>query len=115
MATNVERRKVALRGVRNIFDIFCKHLGIRHPVHLRFIRRLPDYGQCDMDDEDNIVIVINSSAQYTVMVDSLVHEYAHALRMAAGDQVYGHSDDWGKAYARVYRVYAEHVLGETEE
>jgi len=115
MATSVERRKIALRGIRDIFDVFRKHLATSCPVHLRFVRRLPDYGQCDMDDDEtNIFIVINSSAQYTVMVDSLIHEYAHALRMDVGDQVYGHTDDWGKAYARVYRAYAIHVLGETE-
>ena len=36
------------------------------------------------------------------MIDSLIHEWAHAIVHPGST---GHSDRWGRAYARIYRHF----------
>ena len=63
------------------------------------------HGFCELDQEkQQFNIRISSELSEEIAVETLMHEWAHALSWHAGGS--DHSPAWGKAYARVYRVYA---------
>ncbi len=55
---------------------------------------------------DHYVIVIEVRQDRAAIIDTLVHEWAHAMVWDATDE--GHHDAlWGVAYARAYRIVLE--------
>jgi hypothetical protein len=55
---------------------------------------------------------INSTKSNDVLVDSLIHEWAHVLAIEAG---YRHEFAWGLAHADVYSVWEAWDSKPTEE
>lgn len=62
------------------------------------------FGDCSKDDE-NFLIRINKDDEYSIQVDTLMHEWAHAVAEwdYENDEEDSHSDKWGSVYAQIYR------------
>jgi hypothetical protein len=58
------------------------------------------------DDEQTITITIRATDSIETQIDTLVHEYAHALEY---DKWGNHSDRWGKLHAAVYSEYVSYI------
>lgn len=63
-----------------------------------------DAGVCIQFDDDSIVIEINKNQSFDSKIDTLLHEWAHALSFDSKD-IDEHGNEWGKQYARIYRKY----------
>jgi hypothetical protein len=74
------------------------------PIRVRRIQRPKawGYGTCSQG-EDAYYISLRASQTYNELVDTLCHEWAHALAWD-DDPLDDHPDEWGIAYARVYRA-----------
>lgn len=56
------------------------------------------------------VIQIDSNLGQLAAIDTLLHEWAHALDQDMnGMAVEPHRDSWGECYAQIWRVYDEHI------
>lgn len=67
-------------------------------------RRKRTHGYCQ-ELTHHTKIAIYKRDLLHIRKDTLMHEWAHALRMEKGD--YKHSDQWGALYARIYRVMVD--------
>jgi hypothetical protein len=73
--------------IRALFKIFRKYIPIPRPVKL-IIRKLAfDDGMCGWaaDGRKGFVISVNKELCYNSKIDTIIHEYAHAITMARGD------------------------------
>lgn len=98
--------------IRALFKIFKKYIPLPRPVKL-IIRKLAfDDGMCGWagDGRKGFVISVNKELCYNCKVDTIVHEYAHAITMANGqhDENEDHDKKWGEAYAETYRCFLTH-------
>ena len=56
---------------------------------------------------ERFVIEVDKSMSVMAAIDTLLHEWAHALdNEANGVPLEPHRNSWGECYARVWRVYA---------
>jgi len=66
------------------------------------------YGECVVDTaKETLRIKINKTAPHIAQLDSLIHEWAHALLATIPDEFEKHSALWGICYARCYSVVFE--------
>ena len=70
-------------------------------------RRIGDYGETYRQGPKIIIrIAVRPGISRSSVVDSILHEWAHALQ---GDRrmecVGGHDDEWALAYGRIYRRF----------
>ena len=98
--------------IRALFKIFRKYIPIPRPVKL-IIRKLAfDDGMCGWaaDGRKGFVISVNKELGYNSKIDTIIHEYAHAITMASGDHDDNedHDGKWGEEYARTYRCFLAH-------
>jgi hypothetical protein len=88
------------------------HLRKRCPIRKRLVVCLkPLRDELDgithlSGNERTITIIVNSKKPWATQVDSLVHEWGHALWM---DDMDWHDDRWGKLHSRAYRALKEFV------
>ena len=55
---------------------------------------------------DRFVIEIDSNLNQVSAIDTLLHEWAHAMDLERyGLATESHRDSWGRCYARVWRAY----------
>jgi Zn-dependent peptidase ImmA (M78 family) len=79
----------------------------RYPISIRRIG-MRDFGECFFDeDKHKFVIHINSEMPEEAAVEICLHEIAHVLTW---DNRTMHSNDWGKAYSKLYRLYEREFL-----
>ena len=80
----------------------------RLPVKVRRVRLKRGIdGDCEKC-VGHYYIRINRNLSESEAIDTLIHEWAHALSWSIrGDD---HCDEWGKAYSRVYRVFLKDCL-----
>jgi hypothetical protein len=73
------------------------------------------HGTCDFDATYGKVgrfeIRINRAASFALRLDVLIHEWAHALTWFGSPLIDDHSEEWGCAYARIYRALCEWNYG----
>lgn len=104
------------RHLRGLRDALAESLPVTRPVRLVMRSRIADeFGECALDG-NVFTITVNlrvreawSPNGRAVTVneasDTLVHEWAHALvwdRQPEASE--GHDGEWGRAYAKAYRV-----------
>lgn len=53
------------------------------------------------------VIWVSTRLPYGNAVETLLHEWAHHLSGVVGHELRDHSNDWGEAYATLYRSYQQ--------
>ena len=63
------------------------------------------HGEC-LYQNGRFLIRINKNQSFALAVDSLLHEWAHVLTFH-GNDTDDHGEEWGLAYARLYRAYLE--------
>lgn len=69
-------------------------------------------GDCQIKN-DHYLIRIDPSLQEHEALDTLLHEWAHALSLTkSGDE---HGSEWGIAYSKVYRAFLKHILIKFED
>ena len=56
-------------------------------------------------------IRIDRSRPEQVQVDTLVHEFAHAIAYLEWENTWDHGPEFGVAYADCYRIYEKTVTG----
>ncbi len=99
-------------------SLLSKELPLTRPVKVRVGKRLSyEYGYCQLDRRGFRVVVNTRIADpwhprgrpVTVgeAMETLCHEWAHALAWTSNVSSKDHDAAWGKAYARVYRVVFE--------
>lgn len=95
--------------VKKLADYIFEKLPLEKPIKL-IQRDLKDcFGYC-LEQDDTYLIVIHKSAPYYVKIDTLLHEYAHAITMSNDkykdrDENSQHNAYWGECYAKTYRTY----------
>jgi len=98
-----------------IIKYLCETVPLqKHKVLWRFVSNLKDYGSCTAPNKGVITISVDSKQQE--MIDTIIHEYAHAIdfdRNGCGKE--HHSEEWGKCYAEVYRAYLDLIHKNKEE
>ena len=69
------------------------------------------------DGRKGFVISINKKLCYNCKIDTLIHEYAHAITMAKNTYTPNedHDDAWGKEFAATYRCFLKHWPEYNEE
>ena len=95
---------------RQVHRWLMDEFPVPRPVDLK-IARMPrnEYGDCERVGP-RLVIRINASLGWRMGNDILMHEYAHAMTWPLArveDSVPHHSDEWGLAFARLYRAFDE--------
>ena len=78
-------------------------------VKIQLSSRLEEgtYGECSIDADKGVIrIRINKTAPLIAQVDSLIHEWAHAL-LAGTHAFEDHDALWGVCYAQCYRAVYE--------
>jgi hypothetical protein len=83
--------------------ILSTRLPLTRPVFLTVVKSKTTHGTTRRDRKGFHIEI--SRATPHVMLDTLIHEFAHARAWTRGRD---HGDKWGRAYAEVYRV----VMGE---
>lgn len=59
--------------------------------------------------EDGFLVRIGKDQPSQVMLDTLVHEFAHCLSFDEWEQTQSHGPKWGVAFAQCYLVYESTV------
>ena len=105
------------RGVDTVLDVppqaaasaayLGAALGLSKPVEVREAPLLLQgfYGQA-RQFPGQYQILLDSSLDGHAQVMVLLHEFAHLVVWERGWEEGGHSEDWGRAYAEVFRVWA---------
>lgn len=99
--------------IRNLFKYLNKELPLNKPVKL-VQRDLKDcFGYC-IEHDEKYLITLHKPSSYYVKIDTLIHEYAHAITMYEGsykdrDADSQHNARWGLCYSKVYRTYLKFV------
>ncbi len=58
------------------------------------------------------IIKMNTGVSFSIKLETLIHEWAHAISWFGAGHKEEHPDDWGLAYARIYRTFLEWNYGE---
>lgn len=65
-------------------------------------------GWCESSDDGHLIVIHAGHHSRSTAIDTLAHEYAHALCFEQAPRGDAHSDEWGIRYARVYRWAVSH-------
>jgi hypothetical protein len=92
-------KKSNLAKLKRMEDRLRKGCKTKKPVEVTYEPMRSLYGWCDdTDDLKGYVIAISTSYGYECAVDTLMHEWAHAMYPRGQ-----HGSGWGKAFAKAYR------------
>jgi len=106
--TNHERWRALIHWLRCTFPA-------RYPVAVRSLDRIviegkwrdgdgPYYGSCDLT-RGKFHIEVRRNMQFALRCSTVIHEWAHCLTWQGAEADTDHSNEWGIAYARIYRAY----------
>jgi hypothetical protein len=100
MSTTVKRKsfKQINKIIREILEEFPSDLPIKV-----IKKKLTGYFGYITKSKKYYYIYIDSRLEESIMLDTVIHEIAHALTVL--DQ---HSAEWGRAYSKIYRFYEKH-------
>lgn len=109
----VETRKDVRNVLLECLDILLKSIPIGHPVKLRMAKIKDCYGSCDLRNtkRDGVHFLITiyppeepvSKDSLELCLETLLHEYAHAISWYLASTDGGHGEAWACAYASCYR------------
>ncbi len=83
---------------------------LRYPVDVRSVALKGAYGETDFK-RGSFIIRINMQKWFPTRVDTILHEWAHAMTWFGAGHYEDHSDEWGLAYAKIYRGWDEWDYG----
>jgi len=99
--------------IKNFKNLLNEAIPLRKPVKL-IQREMKDcFGYC-YDKGSHFIIVINKGSTYYQKIDTIIHEYAHAMTMSnqkyrSRDEKTEHNAQWGICYAQAYRCYLDFI------
>lgn len=100
------------------FKILSKIFKDTFPEYKISIRRVKmgegNPGDCDYLGKNKFRIRINNTVELDEQLLWLLHEVAHVLSWHSKGKD-DHNADFGKAYAKCYRIYLEKFIGEDDE
>jgi len=72
-------------------------------------------GEYDLKECDHLLIVVRKGMCPRCQIDTLLHEWAHALTwFGAAAEYEDHSPEWGAAYANIVRLFQEWDYGKAD-
>lgn len=109
-----DRLDAKRRLLRKLTKWLRRHFPCQYPVRvylrdgcaLKKSHGQEVYGDCDLIDEERIVIHINYNQNDYELVETILHEWAHAVcydKQRITEEF--HDDTWGKIYSRIYRKF----------
>ncbi len=80
---------------------------LNYPVRITRPKNSDEHGSCELkgaEGKEYFLIRISKQLDEISAVDTLIHEWAHALCEGFGFTVVDHGPEWGICYARCYCV-----------
>jgi len=80
---------------------------LNYPVRVTRPKTAAEHGSCELkgsEGREYFLIRINACLDEVGAVDTLIHEWAHALCEGFGFTVVDHGPEWGVCFARCYCV-----------
>ena len=98
-------------------DLFAKlrdSLKAANPTITVSVRRCrvpqKNCGDC-LRRKDRFLVRVDRNQPLQVQLDTLVHEFAHAIAYLEWENTEDHGPEFGVAYASCYRIYEKTVTG----
>lgn len=83
-----------------IFEEAVDWLRLHFPMNVVVERKVLGGMGCAKCINGNFYIEIQCTMPLVFQIETLLHEWAHILTWSTG-----HSDNWGRAYAQIYRAF----------
>ena len=87
-----------------VFGLLRSGFPTKRAILLR-CQKMKHFGSCSAHDEQidgPITLTLNKDSDRDMQVDTLMHEFAHAIIYDAGDFSGKHDSNWGICYAKIY-------------
>lgn len=84
---------------------------MKSKVSVSLVRRISDCGTLAYDGR-GYRIHVKVKDPLNSQVDTLLHEWAHVVSI---ERTYNHGEDWGKAYAEIFRAFDEGKLNDYKD
>jgi hypothetical protein len=105
------------KNYRQLVGVLRKHLPLPYPVQIRRVKMKGYDGIC-AKNEEQFFIKIDAKLSEKMAIETLLHEYAHALAWNHRHDKWDdaellrkqHDATWGVAYSEVYHVYEVYYL-----
>lgn len=106
MLTSRQKWRRTLRWLRANFQLRCPCLVRK--------RKMQDEGVCcEYEKPTRIIIGINSESGFSMQIDTLLHEWAHARTMN-GNDTDDHGEEWSLQYGKIYSSFVLWNYGEEQ-
>jgi predicted SprT family Zn-dependent metalloprotease len=100
-----------MRMYRKVVKLLRSKFPPKWPLNVRRCKLSPTLdGDCQFKT-DHFLIRINRDLQEHEAIETLLHEFAHTHAWDVSTDM--HSDEWGRAYSRVYRVFLKEFIDNT--
>jgi len=102
------KRTVRMFGSFNrAIKLLRSGLGIKKKINVRRVKNLENAGECSYS-RGTFYIKIHKDLSWDAAILILLHEISHCLDWRSGeDDKSSHGASWGRAYAKVYRIWME--------
>jgi hypothetical protein len=100
-----------VKTYKTVVKLLKKECPPKLPVRVRRVKTPKEEDGSCRKKEDHFLIKIDNTLSEHEAVETLIHEWAHAL---VWDITQEHTNEWGKAYSRVYRVVLKNVLTQND-
>jgi hypothetical protein len=80
---------------------------LNYPVRVTRPKKADEYGSCELrgkEGKEFFLIRISAQLDETGAIDTLIHEWSHALCYGFGFTVIDHGPEWGVCFSRAYCV-----------
>ena len=92
---------------RKMLSWLRRNYPVKMKVTIRRVRNLrkkePNIGYSEGTNR-SIYIAIDYNTSFALQCDTLLHEWAHVMTWD-GNDIDEHGEEWGLAYARIYRLF----------
>ena len=95
---------------RSVLKLLKKNCPAKYPISVRRVK-LGEllYGDCDCVKR-KFYIRINKNLDQSMAIDTLLHEWAHALAWNRKKDYHWYG--WGRTFSKVYRIYLKEYHNE---
>ena len=102
-------KRYNLRSFKECLKILKKKLPPAYPVTIKYVD-IGDFGVAELKKK-RFILYINPMQCEDLAIETLLHEWAHLISWAVGNNWYKwgeyHGPEWGIAFSRIYQVLYE--------